>query len=126
LKLKEIAYIFALAYPAGELKHGPLALIDPETPVAVFSHTDELIYSKLISNVQEIKARKGHVVAFAFEGQKELIHLADTSFVLPRVKPLLVPIAFSGLMQYCVYEIARYLQRPIDKPRNLAKSVTVE
>lgn len=126
LKLKELSYLFAQSYPAGELKHGPLALVDASTPVVVFSHTDELIYHKLVANVQEVKARDGHVIVFAFEGQKELLELADTAFILPYVKPLVAPIAMSGLMQYCVYEIALFLQRPIDKPRNLAKSVTVE
>lgn len=126
LKLKEIAYIFSQCYPAGELKHGPLALIDDETPIFVFSHLDPIIYQKLLVNVQEVKARNGHIVAFAFEGQDELCRLADLVFVFPHVKPLLGPLAMTGLMQFFVYEIARQLGRPIDKPRNLAKSVTVE
>ena len=126
LKLKEIAYIFSSAYPAGELKHGPLALIDADTPALVFSHQDPIIYQKLVSNVQEIKARGGHIVAFAFEGQKELQDLADLSFEIPKVKPLLGPLAMTGLMQFFFYAIAKELGRPIDKPRNLAKSVTVE
>ncbi len=126
LKLKEIAYVFAQGYPAGELKHGPLALVDDETPIFVFSHQDKIIYQKLISNVQEVKARGGHVVAFAFEGQNELCRLADTCFVIPHVKPLLGPLAMTGLMQFFIYAIARESALPIDKPRNLAKSVTVE
>lgn len=126
LKLKEISYIFAQCYPAGELKHGPLALVDAQTPVFIFSHQDPLIYQKLLSNAQEVKARKGHLVVFAFEGQTELITLADQAFILPHVKPLLVPLAMTGLMQFFVYQIAKELDRPIDKPRNLAKSVTVE
>jgi glucosamine--fructose-6-phosphate aminotransferase (isomerizing) len=126
LKLKEIAYIFTAAYPAGELKHGPLALIDEQTPVFVFSHQDPIMHQKLLSNVQEVKARNGHVVAFAFEGQQELIELADTSFVIPGVNPLLGPLCMTGLMQFFFYAIAKELDRPIDKPRNLAKSVTVE
>ncbi len=126
LKLKEIAYIFTTAYPAGELKHGPLALIDNETPIFVFSHQDPIIYQKLLSNVQEVKARKGHVVVFAFDGQQQLIDLADLAFIIPRVKPLLGPLAMTGLMQFFFYAIAKELDRPIDKPRNLAKSVTVE
>ena len=126
LKLKEIAYIFSTAYPAGELKHGPLALIDAQTPTMIFSHQDPVIYQKLISNVQEIKARGGHVIAFAFEGQKELQALADYTFQIPRVKPFLGPLAMTGLMQFFFYAIAKELDRPIDKPRNLAKSVTVE
>ena len=126
LKLKEIAYVFTAAYPAGELKHGPLALIDEHTPAMIFSHLDPIIYQKLISNVQEVKARNGHLIAFAFEGQQELIDLADQSFIIPHVKPLLGPLAMTGLMQFFFYAIAKELDRPIDKPRNLAKSVTVE
>lgn len=126
LKLKEIAYIFSQCYPAGELKHGPLALVDAETPIFLFSHQDELIYQKLLSNAQEVKARGGHLIIFAFEGQKELIELANLVFVIPRVKPLLGPLAMTGLMQFFVYSIAKELGCAIDKPRNLAKSVTVE
>jgi glucosamine--fructose-6-phosphate aminotransferase (isomerizing) len=126
LKLKEISYIFAQCYPAGELKHGPLALIDEHIPVFIFSCQDQVIYRKLVANAQEAKARGGHVVAFCFEGQKELIDLAEVSFIFPRCKPLLEPLAMSGLMQYFVYEIANVLGCEIDKPRNLAKSVTVE
>lgn len=126
LKLKEIAYIFTAAYPAGELKHGPLALIDAKTPVFVFSHQDHIIYQKLLSNMQEVKARGGHLVAFAFEGQDQLIALADVCFIIPRVKPLLGPLAMTGLMQFLFYAIAKELNCPIDQPRNLAKSVTVE
>ncbi len=126
LKLKEVSYIFAQCYPAGELKHGPIALVDEHTPIVIFSSLDELIYRKLISNAQEVKARQGHLLAFAFEGQKELIQLADIVFIIPKVKPLLAPLAMTGLMQFLVYQISRELNLPIDKPRNLAKSVTVE
>ncbi len=126
LKLKEISYTFAQCYPAGELKHGPLALIDEHTPVYIFSVQDPIIYQKLVANTQEAKARGGHIVVFAFEGQDELCDLAETAFILPRVKTLLEPLAMSGLMQYLAYEIANVLGCEIDKPRNLAKSVTVE
>ncbi len=126
LKLKEISYIFAQCYPAGELKHGPIALIDQQTPVVLFSHLDDLLYQKLLSNAQEIKARDGHLIVFAFEGQDELLELADTVFVFPRVAPLLGPLAMTGVMQFLMYRIAVELGLPIDKPRNLAKSVTVE
>jgi len=126
LKLKEISYIFSQCYPAGELKHGPIALIDEETPVVLFSCFDPIIYQKLVSNAQEVKARKGHLIVFACEGQRELINLADTVFIIPKVNPLLAPIAMSGLMQFFVYQIAKVLDRSIDRPRNLAKSVTVE
>lgn len=127
LKLKEVAYIFSQCYPAGELKHGPLALIQPDVPVFIFSHQDPIIYQKLISNVQEVKARAGHVVALAFEGQHELISLADATMIIPRTNsPLLGPLVMSGVMQFFVYAVAKHLGREIDKPRNLAKSVTVE
>lgn len=126
LKLKEISYIFAQCYPAGELKHGPIALIDAKTPVVLFSVLDPLIYEKLVANAQEVKARGGHLVVFAFQGQQELINLADTSFVFAPVAPLLAPLAMTGMMQFFAYAITRHLGRPVDKPRNLAKSVTVE
>ncbi len=126
LKLKEISYIFAQGYPAGELKHGSIALIDEHTPVILFSHQDPVIYRKLVGNAQEAKARKGHIVAFAFEGQDELIALADKVYIIPRVAPLLEPLAMTGIMQYFAYQIALVLGRDIDKPRNLAKAVTVQ
>jgi glucosamine--fructose-6-phosphate aminotransferase (isomerizing) len=126
LKLKEVAYVFAQCYPAGELKHGPLALVDKDTRIFLFSHRDPLIYQKLLSNAQEVKARNGHLIVFAFEGQTELHALADLLFVIPNVNPLLGPLAMTGLMQFFVYHIALELGCAIDKPRNLAKSVTVE
>ena len=126
LKLKEISYIFAEGFAAAELKHGPLALVDANVPVIIFSVLDPVLYPKLVANVQEVKARSGHIVVFAFEGQHELIELADLAFIIPQVNPLLGPLAMTGLMQFFIYEISRFLGRPIDKPRNLAKSVTVE
>lgn len=126
LKLKEIAYIFVDCYPAGELKHGALALVEPQVPVIIFSVADPLVYQKLLANAQEVKARSGHLIVFAFEGQSELIQLADTVFIFPQVNSLLMPLAMIGLMQFFAYKIAKVLERPIDKPRNLAKSVTVE
>jgi len=126
LKLKEISYIFAQAYPSGELKHGPIALIDEKTPIVIFSSLDPVIYQKTVSNAQEIKARNGYLLVFAFEEQEELIELADYAFIVSNVKPLLGPLAMTGLMQLLVYHITNYLGLPIDKPRHLAKSVTVE
>lgn len=126
LKLKEIAYIFAQVYPAGELKHGPIALIDEKTPVFLFSHPDSAIYKKMVSAAQEIKARKGRLLVFAFEGQTELLDLADHAFVFPIMQHSLAIIAMTGVMQMFVYYIARCKGCDIDKPRNLAKSVTVE
>lgn len=126
LKLKEISYIFAQCYPAGELKHGPIALIDDKIPVIMFSSLHDVIYQKLVSNAQEVKARKGHLITFAFEGQDDLIKISDFSFVIPKVAPNLTPLAMTGLMQFFIYQITKELGCPIDKPRNLAKSVTVE
>ena len=126
LKLKEISYIFSQCYPSGELKHGPIALIDEKTPVVMFSSLDATIYEKSLGNAQEVKARKGHLVVFAFEGQHELIALADHAFIIPKVAPLLGPLAMTGVMQLFVYYITCELGLPIDKPRNLAKSVSVE
>ncbi len=125
LKLKEISYIFVDSYPAGELKHGPLALIDKQAPIFLFSSLGP-VYQKLVDAAQEIKARSGHLVVFAFEGQRELIGLADYAFIFPKVNPLLGPLAMTPTMQFTAYQIAAVLGRPIDKPRNLAKSVTVE
>lgn len=126
LKLREIAYKFVECYPAGELKHGPIALLEQGVPVMLFSVLDPVVYSKLVSNAQEVKARGAWLTVFAFEGQEELISLADEAIVIPRVNPHLIPLALIGVAQYCAYEVARVLELPIDKPRNLAKSVTVE
>ncbi len=126
LKLKEISYIFAQCYPSGELKHGPLALIDEKTPVVLFSVLNDLIYEKILANAQEVKARKGHLLSFVFEGQEELLKISDNSFIIPKVAPNLGPLAMTGLMQFFIYQITKELGCPIDKPRNLAKSVTVE
>jgi len=127
LKLKEVGYVFAESYPAGELKHGPLALVDETMPVYIFSHLDPVIYQKLVSNAHEVKARGGKVIVFVYEGQQELRALAETAFVISADMPsLLGPLAMTALMQYFVYAIAKERGCPIDKPRNLAKSVTVE
>jgi len=80
----------------------------------------------LVANAQEVKARKGHIIAFVFEGQDELLALVDQAFIIPRVAPLLEPLVMSGLMQFFAYQVAKELGRDIDKPRNLAKAVTVE
>ena len=100
--------------------------MDVETPVMLFSHLDPVLYKKLIANAQEVKARKGHLIVVAFEGQDELIKLANQAFIVPAVAPQLEPLAMAGLMQFFVYSIAKELGRDIDKPRNLAKAVTVE
>lgn len=126
LKLKEISYIFAQGYPAGELKHGSIALIDDYTPVILFSHQDPVLYAKLVANAQEVKARKGNLLVVAFQGQDEIIQLADKAYIIPPVAPLLEPLAMTGFMQFFAYQVALVLGRDIDKPRNLAKAVTVE
>jgi glucosamine--fructose-6-phosphate aminotransferase (isomerizing) len=115
LKLKEISYIFAQCFPAGELKHGHIALIDERTPVILFSVLDDILYRKMILNANEIKARKGRLIVFAFEGQEELISIADDAFILPRVTPLLTPLAMAGLMHFFVYQISRQLGRPTEQ-----------
>lgn len=126
LKAQELAYMPALAVAAGELKHGPLALIEDGLPVIIFSSQDSEVYKKIISNVQEVKARGAYVLAIIFIGQDELATLADKSFIIASVAPLLEPIAMVSVMQYLVYCIANQRGCAIDKPRNLAKSVTVE
>ncbi len=126
LKLKEIAYVFTQAYPSGELKHGPLALIDDQTPVCLFSHPDPIIYQKMLASAQEVKARKGKIIAFLFEGQDELTALVDHAITFPLVAGNLSILPMTGVMQVLMYYIARIRGCEIDKPRNLAKSVTVE
>lgn len=126
LKVQELAYLPALAFAAGELKHGPLALIEDGLPVIIFSSQDAVMYKKIISNVQEVKARGAYVLAIVFEGQNELIALADDVIIIFFVAPLLETIAMVGVVQYLVYSMAQQRGCAIDKPRNLAKSVTVE
>lgn len=126
LKLKEIAYVFSQAFPAGELKHGPLALVDQNTPVFLFSHPDPVMYQKLLASAQEIKARKGKILAFIFEGQDELSALVDDRLVFPLDSAYNSIIVMTGVMQLLMYSLARVRGCEIDKPRNLAKSVTVE
>lgn len=126
LKLKEASYIFAEGYPAGELKHGAIVMVDEQIPIILFSHQDQGVYQKLVSNAQEVKTRNGNLIAFAFEGQDELITLADTVFIIPPVAPLLEPIAMAGLMHLFAYHVGVALGRDVDRPRNLAKRVLIE
>jgi glucosamine--fructose-6-phosphate aminotransferase (isomerizing) len=125
LKLKEISYIHAEGYPAGELKHGPLALIDKTWP-AVCLATQDSVYEKTLSNIQEIKARQGQVIALATEGDKQVAALADDVIYLPETLEILSPILNVIPLQLLAYYIAKERGCPIDQPRNLAKSVTVE
>ena len=132
LKLKEISYIHAEGYPAGEMKHGPNALIDEKLPVVVLATRDEssasslLRYEKTLSNIQEVKARGGIVIAVASEGDQEIGHMADHVITIPAVKEAFLPIVEVLPLQLLAYYCAVHLGRDVDQPRNLAKSVTVE
>ncbi|MFB6356566.1 MAG: glutamine--fructose-6-phosphate transaminase (isomerizing) [bacterium] len=125
LKLKEISYIHAEGYPAGEMKHGPIALIDEDIPVVVLSPKSR-VREKMISNIEETKARKGLVIGVGMEGDEELFDLCDYSIGIPDCPELLTPMLTSVPMQLISYEIAVKRGCDVDQPRNLAKSVTVE
>ena len=125
LKLKEISYIHAEGYAAGEMKHGPIALINPEMPTVAVVPNDSM-YEKMISNIQEIKSRRGPVIAIATEGDEKVKEMADEVIEVPTTLEYLYPILTVVPCQLLAYHCARFLNRDIDKPRNLAKSVTVE
>ena len=125
LKLKEISYIHAEGYPAAEMKHGPIALIDDEMPVVVIA-TQNVLYDKLMSNIQEIKARRGRVIAIVTEGDTSVKALADEYIELPRTLECLEPLLATIPLQMLAYHIAICKGKDVDQPRNLAKSVTVE
>lgn len=125
LKLKEISYIHAEGYPADEMKHGPIALVDENMPV-VFIATKDSIYDKIVSNIEEIKARKGKVIVIANEHDSRIDTLADHIIVIPESIPLLNPILTVIPLQLLAYHIAMKKGLNVDQPRNLAKSVTVE
>jgi len=125
LKLKEISYIHAEGYPAAEMKHGPIALIDEEMPVVVIA-TSKGNYEKVISNIQEVKARKGKIIAVVTEGDVTAAELADHVIEIPDTEEALVPILASVPLQLLSYYIAVMRGCNVDQPRNLAKSVTVE
>jgi glucosamine--fructose-6-phosphate aminotransferase (isomerizing) len=125
LKLKEISYIHAEGYPAGELKHGPIALIDEEMPVVVIA-TKSSVYDKIISNIEEVKARDGIIIALATEGDTEIQKLTDHVIYIPPTIEILYPILNSIPLQLLAYHIAKLRGCNIDQPKNLAKSVTVE
>ena len=125
LKLKEISYIHAEGYPAAEMKHGPIALIDEEMPV-VFVAPDDHLYRKVVSNMEEVKARGGRIVALTTRGNGDLSRLVDHQLNVPRTIPLLSPVITSIPLQLLAYHIAVLRGCDVDKPRNLAKSVTVE
>ncbi len=125
LKLKEISYIHAEGYPAAEMKHGPIALINEEMPVVVIA-TNAATYEKVISNIQEIKARKGRVIAVVSDGDEIVSKLADFSIQIPDTMECFSPILSVVPLQLLAYHIAVAKGRDVDQPRNLAKSVTVE
>ncbi len=125
LKLKEISYIHAEGYPAGEMKHGPIALIDKDMPVLAIA-TQGKVQEKVISNIEEVKARKGIVIALASKDDKNVAHLTDMLIPVPSVEEFLSPIVNVVPLQLLAYHIARLRGCEIDQPRNLAKSVTVE
>jgi glucosamine--fructose-6-phosphate aminotransferase (isomerizing) len=125
LKLKEISYIHAEGYPAAEMKHGPIALIDADMPVVFVAPRDD-VYQKVVSNMQEVKARGGRIVAVTTEGNGELRGLAEHLFRVPATAPLLSPVLMAIPLQLLAYHIAVLRGCDVDRPRNLAKSVTVE
>jgi glutamine---fructose-6-phosphate transaminase (isomerizing) len=125
LKLKEISYIHAEGYPAAEMKHGPIALIDENMPVVVIA-TNSTHYEKVVSNIQEVKARKGRIIAIVSEGNKDLVDLADHIIEVPETEESLSPLINTIPLQLLSYHIAVMRECNVDQPRNLAKSVTVE
>ena len=125
LKLKEISYIHAEGYPAGEMKHGPIALINPDMPTVAIIPKDDM-YEKMFSNIQEIKSRKGPVIAITTKGDDDLREIVDDVIEIPKTLDFLNPILAVVPCQLLSYYCASLLNRDIDKPRNLAKSVTVE
>ena len=125
LKLKEISYIHSEGYPAAEMKHGPIALIDENMPV-VFLCTRDSAYDKVMSNMMEVRARKGRIIAIATEGDTEVVEKADHVIYVPQTDPCLQPILSVVPLQLLAYHIAVLRGCDVDQPRNLAKSVTVE
>ncbi len=125
LKLKETSYIHAEGYPAGEMKHGPIAMIDKDMPIVMLAPRDRL-YEKTVSNLMEVKARRAPVIAFVVEGERDLGKIADAVFTVPDTHPMMSPILFAIPLQLLAYHIAVLRGADVDQPRNLAKSVTVE
>ncbi|HOI00343.1 MAG TPA: glutamine--fructose-6-phosphate transaminase (isomerizing) [Bacteroidales bacterium] len=125
LKLKEISYIHAEGYPAAEMKHGPIALIDANMPVVVIA-TNKGTYEKVISNIQEVKARQGHIIAIVTEGDETVKKIAEEVIEIPETEEMLVPLLATIPLQLLSYHIAVMRGCNVDQPRNLAKSVTVE
>jgi len=125
LKLKEISYVHAEGYPAGEMKHGPIALIDREMPVVVLATKND-VYEKVLSNIEEVKAREGKVIALASPSDREIVKKVDDVIFIPETIPSLTPILLTIPLQLLAYYMADFKGTDVDQPRNLAKSVTVE
>jgi glucosamine--fructose-6-phosphate aminotransferase (isomerizing) len=125
LKIKEISYVHAEGYPAGEMKHGPIALIDENFP-SLFVCPKDSVYEKVVSGIEEIKARSGKVLVIATEKDKEIAKLADDVFFIPKTLEMLTPIISVIPLQLFAYYVGIGKGFDVDKPRNLAKSVTVE
>jgi len=125
LKLKEISYIHAEGYPAAEMKHGPIALIDEQMPVVVIA-VNSNHYDKVVSNIQEIKSRKGIIIAVVTKGDTVVREIAGYIMEVPNTEETLSPLVTTIPLQLLSYHIAVMLKRNVDQPRNLAKSVTVE
>jgi glucosamine--fructose-6-phosphate aminotransferase (isomerizing) len=125
LKLKEISYVHAEGYPAGELKHGPIALVEEGVPVVAVA-TECHVYPKMLSNIQEVRARGAHVIAVASEGDEEIGEHAKHVLFVPRVPELFAPVVVTPPLQLLAYHVAKLRGCDVDQPRNLAKSVTVE
>src|SRR6185503_3224518 len=125
LKLKELSYLHAEGYPAGELKHGPIALVEEGVPVVAVA-TECHVYPKVLSNIQEVRARGARVIAIASEGDEEISRHADHVLFVPRVPELFAPVVVTPPLQLLAYHVAKLRGCDVDQPRNLAKSVTVE
>jgi glucosamine--fructose-6-phosphate aminotransferase (isomerizing) len=126
LKLKELSYIPTEAYSAGEMKHGPIALLDENTPVVVVATRMERVYEKIVSNIQEVRARGAHVIAIATDGNEDIQHHADDVIYVPAAPAFLSAVLAVVPLQLLAYRIARLRGLNVDQPRNLAKTVTVE
>jgi glutamine---fructose-6-phosphate transaminase (isomerizing) len=126
LKLKEISYIPSEAYSAGEMKHGPIALLDSETPVVCVATDQKIVYDKVVSNIQEVRARGAQVIAIATDGNEDIQHHADDVIYIPRTPAFLQAVLAVLPLQLLAYRIARLRGLNVDQPRNLAKTVTVE
>ena len=125
LKLKEVSYIHAEGYPAAEMKHGPIALIDENMPVVVLAPRDG-VYAKTLSNIEEVRARRGRVIAVVNDRRDEIADRVDDVIVVPSTVPALMPVLAAVPLQLLAYHMAVMRGCDVDQPRNLAKSVTVE